>query len=207
MVYGLRISYNIHLYSMNAMMLLRMYNTLYNGFHTCCTNVSYIWETLRNAYSQKVYLLFSGISAPYLKESVNVGTPSSAIPLWYYEKDTKMFVEWTRAHATMEKTKPNLHVSRLPILSMAVMYEERVVHDLTDFLENVEVFHANITMFPSIAHILGAWSLSSKIVLNPEHEYTVDIITDTGDTLSVGTHSYAFFRPAEAETDGSKERA
>jgi len=87
------------------------------------------------------------------------------------------------------------------------MYEERVVHDLTDFLENVEVFHANITMFPSIAHILGAWSLSSKIVLNPEHNYTVDIITDTGDTLSVGAHSYAFFRPAEADTGGPKERA
>lgn len=192
---------------MNAMMLLRMYNTLYNGLYTCYTNVSYIWETLRNAYSDKVYLLFSGISAPYPKESVHVGAPSSAIPLWYYEKDTKTFVEWTRAHTTMEKTKPHLHLSRLPILSMAVMYEERVVHDLTEFLENVQVFHANISMFPSVAHILGAWSLSSKIVLNPEHKYTVDIIRDTGDTVSIKADSYAFFRPAEADTGAPKERA
>jgi len=187
---------------MDALLLLRIYNRVVNAANFCLTNANYIWETLVNAYSVKINLFFEGIAAPYNKAAVNVGAPSSAHPLWYYREDTKTFVEWTVNFQSMEDIEAILKARSLPILSMGVVSDEQLVHDLTDFVESIRVFHSNPETFPSIAHIIGAWSLSSRIVLNPANKYFATIITSTADTIAVPIDSLEHFNAvAETETE------
>ena len=175
---------------MDTLMLLRIYIRVFNLINYCALNVSYTWRTFVDAYSVKTHVLFDGIAAPYLNSAVNIGAPSSALPLWTYQEDTKSFVEWTLARPDTPKAR------QLPILSMSVVSEERVVHDITDFVDSLRVCHSNPDTFPSIAHILGAWSLSSRIVLNPAAEYCVSIITSSADTIAMPSDSHAYFRTA-----------
>jgi hypothetical protein len=193
---------------MDALLLLRIYNRAVNAATFCVTNAVYIWETLVNAYNVKINLFFEGIAAPYNQAAVNVGAPSSAVPRWYYRDDTKTFVEWTVNFQNMEDTEATLKARSLPILSIGIVSDERLIHDLTDFAETIRVFHSNPETFPSIAHILGAWSLSSRIVLNPADKYFATIITSAAETIAVPIDSMEYFNAVtdtkaepEAETE------
>ena len=175
---------------MQALFVLRMYNYLEDVVSKCTATVGTLYSAVKHAFSVKTHILFEGISTPYDKALVNTGAPSSAMPLWHYEKGARVFLEWTPRINT-EEAMASMKGSSLPILSMTVVDEERVVHDLTDFLESVRVFHRN-KAFPSVAHIIGAWSLSSGIVLNTKHDYFASIITSDADTIAlpVDTHDY-----------------
>ena len=172
-------------------MLLRMYNRAWNALDFCFINIKHIWSAVADSYAVKTYVFFDEISAPYTRTSVNLGAPSSAVPLWSYSVETKTFVEWSPGVQPKEVS--------LPILSLAVVDEERVIHDLTDFVESIRVAHSNPLRFPSIAHILGAWSLSSKIVLNPTTQYFANTITTTAETIAFPITSYTYLDSAIAD--------
>jgi hypothetical protein len=177
---------------MDTLMLLRMYNRVFNAVDCCVSNVTYVWTTLRNAYTVKKHLLFDGIATPYIKSAVNIGAPSSAVPLWSYEEEGR-FVEWTWA-----PSQTTLTPRQLPILSMNVVSDDRVIHDLTDFVDSLRVYHSNPATFPSIAHILGAWSLSSRIVLNPANKYFVTIVMANADTLALPADTHEYFHQTQS---------
>lgn len=180
---------------MDALCMLRMYNRAYMLFTLCTTNVVYIWRTLVNAYTENTHLFFDGISSPYSEADVTVGTPSSAVPLWYYKKDTRTFVEWTETTQTVEDAQKM--ISRgvpLPILSMTIVKEGKDIHDLTDFMASIRVYHSNPDTFPSVAHLLGAWSLSSRTVLKAADHYSAFSITDNADLIVQSTGRHEYFR-------------
>jgi hypothetical protein len=102
--------------------------------------------------------------------------------MWYYREDTRTFVQWSLLY-NMDEAEKATESSEVPVLSLAITDGERIVHDLTEFMESVRIFHCREAV-PSIAHILGAWSLSSRIVLNPTDGYTVTVITTGADTLT-----------------------
>jgi hypothetical protein len=183
---------------LNPLLLLRIYNTLYTVYDECVTHTVYIWETLVNAYTTKTHVFFEGIATPYLSSAVNVGAPSSAVPLWHYRADTKTFVEWSLQGMTHQHAQL-LQKRELPILSMTVIDGERTLHDLTDFIGPIQVFHSNPEIFPSIAHILAAWSLSSGIVLNQLNTYSATIITSSADTVTVSISNNEYLHSALAE--------
>lgn len=186
----------------NALCLLRTYNMLSIMADFCATNVVYLYKTLVNAYSVKTYLLFERIESPYNRSDVHLGSASSALPLWYYREDTRTFNEWSLEYTENKR-------SEIPILSMAITDGERILHDLTEYMESVRVFHSTGAI-PSIAHILGAWSLSSGIVLNPSNNYFVTVITSTADTLTFPMTSTRYLNLAiapepEAEAEATPE--
>lgn len=186
---------------MDALLLLRIYNRVYTVADFCTKNLSYIWTTLVNAYTTKTHLFFQGVTPPYGMTDVHVGAPSSALPLWYYNKDTQTFVQWNMNANTLEDAQKMLNIPRalsLPILSMSIVDGDRVIHDLTDFLMSVRVYHSSRDTFPSMAHLLGAWSLSSRIVLNPANNYSVNCITDTADSITLRMDSQEYIRPVQA---------
>jgi hypothetical protein len=171
-----------------------MYNYLAYAVGTCATTIHTLYTGVRNAFSVKTHILFEGISTPYDKVLVNTGAPSSAMPLWWYNKDETAFIEWSPLNDRDVKKGVSL-----PILSMTIVDEGRAIHDLTDFLETVRVFHTN-GVFPSIAHILGAWSLSSGIVLNTKREYFASIITSDADTLALPVDTHEYYTAVQAST-------
>jgi len=185
---------------MDTLCMLRMYNRAYTFFTLCTTNVMYIWRTLVNAYRETTHVFFDGISTPYNKADVTIGTPSSAVPLWHYRKDTRTFVEWTVNAETAEDAQTMVGSGvPLPILSMTIVKEGKEIHDLTEFMASVQVYHSNRDTFPSIAHLLGAWSLSSRTVLKAADHYSAFSITTTADLIVLPTDSHEYFRPTTEE--------
>jgi len=172
-----------------VLFLLRAYNYLGKFIDTSVKNISYVYSTLDQAFRVKTHILFDGISAPYDKALVNV-IASSAKPLWFYQGDSQTFIEWSRQFESIDDAK-QLPAKTLPILSMAVVDADEVLHDLTDFLDTVTVHHSE-GKFPSIAHILAAWTLSSGIVLDTQRPYFANMITSTANTIAVpiDTHEY-----------------
>ena len=188
---------------LNPLLLLRLYNQIHTFSDLCSKHALYIWKTLVDAYTVKTHLFFEGIAPPYNRSAVNIGAPSSAVPLWQYREDTKTFVEWSLDHQEMASSEARLQMNQLPILSMAIVDDERVVHDLTEFLASIRVFHSNPKIFPSVAHIIGAWSLSSGIVLNPSNNYFANSITISADTITIPINNNEYFHVllADASTE------
>ena len=63
---------------------------------------------------------------------------------------------------------------------MEILENERVIFDLTDFLEKLKIYGNTM---PSVEHIVGAWQVSSGIVLDVTSPYVVRHITEDADTI------------------------
>ena len=59
--------------------------------------------------------------------------------------------------------------------------------DLTDFTEAVHIYG---DASPSLAHLLGAWSLHSGIVLDVSRSFTARMINSTGGTVTLPINLY-----------------
>lgn len=164
-------------------MLLSLYNTVFDYTEAWFAKLTTFWNAFWSACRPKRHVFFEGICSPYEVSAVNVGAASSALPLWSYEDRT--FTQWRTLGGPTQS---------LPILSLTISDEERELHDLTDFVESIRVSNTG-EIFPSIAHILAAWSLSSKIVLDPS-TYTVNIITTAADILTFPVTSNDFLNLA-----------
>lgn len=85
----------------------------------------------------------------------------------------------------------------LPILSLEIRDGDTVLHDLTEFIGTMRVHVRGDDKFsPSIVHILSAWTITSKIVLNPK--LTGSSINTSAEITPIELDSTTFIRP-EAE--------
>ena len=84
---------------------------------------------------------------------------------------------------------------------MEILEEDSVMYDLTDFIGDIKVHTSGAVVFPSIAHILGAWSLSSGIILDATREFNVRIIDIDGSTVLFPTDSYEYFEALDNELE------
>ena len=179
--------------------LLGLYNQLTNKLADLKGACEFLYKGVRDLYSEKTYVLFDRIASPYLLTRVNTGAPTSALPKWYYDPVNFTFVEWKVGSAMKEIMHNSACVHTLPILSMEVVDRGRPAHDLTDFLDKVNVYSDDQEVSPSIAHILAAWSLSSEIVLDVTRNLNVRLLTSTGSTVT--THVNSFVDPREYVAD------
>ena len=160
------------------LLLLKVYNTLDNYLISLYKYGTLLYRNINEAFSIKSYFLFEGISAPFHTSHVNIGASSSAVPSWYYLPEDKTFVEWSLETPITDTLQTKGR--SLPILSMEIIENDRVVYDLTDFIGDIKVYNIEEAFCPSIAHILGAWFLSSSIVLDHMRDFKVSMIyTDT----------------------------
>jgi hypothetical protein len=85
----------------------------------------------------------------------------------------------------------------LPLLSLEIQDGDIILHDLTEFVGTMRVHVRGDDKFsPSISHILSAWTLTSKVILNPK--LTGSSISSSGESSSLELNSSTFIRP-EAE--------
>ena len=126
--------------------------------------------------SEPTYVFFENIMHPYNASCLNISHAESALPDWYYKPHENMLLQWTFS-AKMNSPFPRL---RSKILSMEILENERVVVDLTEFLEKMKIYG---TFMPSVEHIVGAWYVSSGIVLDTTSQYVVRHITEDAETV------------------------
>ena len=142
-------------------------------FETC----SRAWKAFEESVGSKQYFFYERNPAPYFYLSVNESGKGSAVPQWLYDTNTKTFTEFAEQQGGV--TKP------LPILSLEIMHKDKVLYDLTDFIEMLRVNSSDGELAPSIAHLLGAWSMHSGIVLDPERGFEVQMIDSAANTILV----------------------
>jgi hypothetical protein len=175
---------------LRLLVLVELYNRLDNTYNSFKRFFKTLYGGIRNAFVEKNYYLFENISYPFLTSSVNISASSSAIPDWYYIPSRKAFLKWenNRTLSSLLESKP----LALPVLSMEILDKSAVVYDLTDFIEGLQVYSNDATLLPSIAHILGAWSLSSGIILDVKRGFTARMINTDANTVESKVDSYTY---------------
>jgi len=134
-----------------------------------------VYKAIRSVYMPTNYIFFANVNTPYLENKVNIHSPRSALPLWQYSPDTRKFTAWD--------THTSLFSHVLPVLSIEILENDKVMYDLTDFIETIRVY--NTQSSPSLGHILHAWILSSELVLDPNRNFMIRYVTDDADTFTV----------------------
>ena len=183
------------------LMALGLYNRLNNTLSDLTTAFITLYRGVRDIYREKVYILFEKIGTPYLLANVNVGSPSSAYPQWYYDPSTHAFVHWALGSSVKDIIATTNTIHKLPILSMEILDNDRVVHDLTDFIDEIDVYSTEQEHSPCIAHIIGAWSLSSEIVLDTTRFFKVRFTNSSGSTVTTNIASYTSYADYLSDDD------
>ncbi len=169
----------------------------YNYVTSTYTKWVQFWKNLVKAYSviarPHYYVFFEGVShTAHSIYDVVCWASGSAAPEMLYCADSKVFVPWIPGGLANISTILSENASKpLSFLSMEIVEPktERVIYDLTDFIEEMRVIELEGLPGPTINHILAAWTLSSGVV--PDYsKYMVRYVDTNGDVY-----------PAEAPTE------
>jgi hypothetical protein len=161
---------------------LSWFNTLEKAYEAARDWVTYVYTGAEQIFGPQTYIFFQGITSPYREVMVNPAASGSAPPEWKYDAKNHTFLEYGAATEVQQKSH------RLPILSLEIVQKDKVIYDLTDFLDTVRVY-ASGEKAPSTQHIIGAWGLSSGIILNRTRGYEARMITNQAATFGVPIRS------------------
>jgi hypothetical protein len=162
--------------------LIRLFNLVTNALAYSFERCGKVWIALEESLTGKGYIFFELNPAPYPELAVNEKASGSAEPEWVYDADQKIFTQYG---ATGGKNKP------LPILSLEILYKDKVFYDLTDFAEMIRLRTVTGDLAPCIPHILGAWSLSSGVVLDATRGFEVRLVDMEANTFEVSPFDYS----------------
>jgi hypothetical protein len=168
--------------------LVRMFGILANGIGHLFESCGRLWRSVEEVFGPREYIFFDYNPAPYLYSAVKETADGSANPIWIYDTNTKTFSEYD-----VEGEGRGGNVSKLPLLSLEVVFKDKIKYDLTDFIDNIRVrtIGNDVKAGPSIAHILGAWGLSSGIVLDSMQGLDVRIIDEMANTIEMPAFEYS----------------
>jgi hypothetical protein len=162
--------------------LIRLFNLVTNALAYSFERCGKVWAALEESLTGKEYIFFELNPAPYAELAVNEKASGSARAEWLYDADQKVFTQYG-AHGGNNKP--------LPILSLEILYKEKVFYDLTDFAEMIRVRTTAGDLAPCIPHILGAWSLSSGVVLDATRGFEVRLVDMEANTFEVSPFDYS----------------
>lgn len=177
---------------MSALCALRVYNGLDRLATSLLKTVNIVYRAIKYSLEKKTYILFENISTPYPIENVVLGSPSSAVPDWYYLPDTNTFVRWEVGKSVDETIRFAFYNKSLPVLSMVITLSGETLFDLTDFIGTVCVSSHLQNDFPSVAHILGAWSLTSGTVLDQGVDFNASMIDESANMIDVSVQNFHY---------------
>lgn len=181
--------------------LLSTYNYATNTLATASKFARKLVKAFYGVFVPDTYIFFDKIAHAYSTSKVNAYASTSAIPMWTYNSDTHEFFEWPMAASSRAG-------DQLPLLSMEIAEDGNIVYDITDFIETVRVYNAcGEVCAPYISHIVGAWTLSSGIVLDPSKNFAVHLITNDGEsqTLSLNDMTVRYTEEEEAEEQAEEQ--
>ena len=125
----------------------------------------------------QLYVFFQASLYPYRAQDITLAGPGIAPVEWYYNADEKVFLSSAVYNSTNE-----YHTHHLQWLAGEVKYNDLVLYDVSDFLQQVR--WAGATR-PSAALVLAAWSLHSGIVLNLREGLVLKTINEDGAESSL----------------------
>ena len=150
--------------------------------------MGYWWNKFTDIIAEltqtKYYGFFEGDSHPYLLRMTQLYATGSAKLEHIFDSDSRVFFPYIETDNHSIET-PEGKARPFPILSLDIVDgEDSTQYDLTDFLETMTFYHVKGYPVPSIAHIMAAWQLFSRVVVD-QSRFTARYITDEGDTVEV----------------------
>jgi hypothetical protein len=128
-----------------------------------------------------MYVFFQNSNYPYRSQEITLAGPGIAPIDWYYNADKMLFVSYP-----VYNTSSLYETHHLEWLSGQVRYNDLVLYDITEFLQQVRWAGS---ARPSPARVLAAWSLHSGIVLNATEGLTLQVISEDGSESSLRLHA------------------
>lgn len=168
-----------------TLLLLSLFNTISSLSGWAWTKTKEVSSAVASVFGPKLYLFFGQLPSPYPASSVVPYASGSAPATWLYDADSKAFHEWSGGKPVATGTP---YKASLPILSMELIENETAFYDLTDFLEDMIVYRERTspakTTFPTVGQILGAWTLSSGVVVDPAR-FKARMINSSAETIII----------------------
>lgn len=161
--------------------MLSLYNSCLKFFERVTLFFKKIYAVVVDTDTSNNYIFFININHPVHESLTHVESSKSALPEWRYIADKYQFLEWYPGGNTSVKTSVTSH--SLPILSMEILDGEETIYDLTEFIESIRVYNSSLrSSSPNINHIVQAWMLTARTVLNPSRNFIVRYIDETANT-------------------------
>ena len=133
----------------------------------------YIVNTFDKIYTY-ISSLFTYIPYPYYMFVENNCVPypyditytDGDEPYLLYDIKERIFIPWT-FDSSMKDISLKYKPIPLPVLSLTITQKDsqEVLYDLTDFIENLRIFHIN-GIIPAVAHIISIWQIHSSVTLD-----------------------------------------
>jgi len=195
---------------MNAtciLFLLRAYSKLSDFTVRAVTTFGELVHVMIGVFVPKVYYMFRGTAGAYNIEDYIPWATGSARPEWVYHTGNSTWYPWT-GHLHNTLSPPTFHAHPLPILSLEIVDGERAHYDLTDFLEPMRVGQLGDVLLstPSVAHLVSAWSVSSRVVVDRER-FRARLIDSEGNTVETGLNDWRDLREVLEATEEAEEGA
>lgn len=167
-----------------ALLSLSIFNKVTNLIDSVVLFTRKICKAVESIRTPETYLFLHGLETPCLEKNVNVYSTSIAKPLWRYIPENHQFLQWQPNGTTTVQNAAGSHP--LPVLSIEILDGDRVLYDLSDFIELVRVYNSGEEVdSPTLAHIYNAWTLSSHLVLDPTRDFKVRFLTEMAETFVV----------------------
>lgn len=163
-----------------ALLVLSLVNTLSKYLQILTNTCSRVVDAMRDGFGPQSYYCLESYTTPVKDTRVNTHSAGSAKCEWLYEVGSQRFIALGdyAVHANGgQRGRP------LPILSMEIVDKDKTLYDLTEFLESVRVHGASSATMPSLQHIIGAWGITSGVVLNRKGEYVARMMTTDADIV------------------------
>jgi hypothetical protein len=188
-----------------ALFLLRAYSKLSDVTIRTISTIGELIHVMIGVFVPKIYYMFRNVTGGYHIEEYIPWATGSARPEWVFHSGNSTWYPWTgHIHDTLNS--PTFHTHPLPILSLEIVDGERAHYDLTDFLEPMRIGQLGDVLLqtPSVAHLVSAWSISSRVVVDRER-FRARIIDSEGNTVETILNDWRDLR--EVLEGGAEEGA
>jgi hypothetical protein len=162
---------------------LRSYGALYTFLDSSYTIGCKVYNAVVNAFEPSYWIFFQSKQDPVPLQQVSFYAKGSMTPEWTYDVTSSRFTPLVLGEHPSATFKRSTGRLRIPILSLNIRRKGTyVIYDLTDFLETVRICYVNglHNATPTLAQLIGAWSLHSGVVLDWSHGLFVTLINQNG---------------------------
>lgn len=144
------------------------------------TGVTTVAKDIYRAVQPNVYVFFKDSTFPYRVADYNLAAPGIPPIAWYYSSKDNVFLT-----SELFDSTGHFNTHHIPWLTAQIKYNDLVLYDISDFIQNVRWAGEPEQRFPNPLVLLAAWSLQSGIILHNSDGMKLEVINDNGDIENV----------------------
>jgi len=130
--------------------------------------INYTINSIQNGFNSDVLIFYDKNPSAYISSYIDEHNTYNGTILWKYNRFHKKFFQYSCIHKD---------VKHFPIISATINLDDKVISDITYFFNDLSIESSNVG-YPSIQHVIEAYTYNSGIVFDRTKDYRL-IILDT----------------------------